>query len=82
MKNAPFGWAMLMYDLEDAQQDLGSLLTEMQNDPGFDEESFRTRLGHIYWHLNRAWHRRNVADELSEDEEAKAGQFPNDLQPV
>jgi hypothetical protein len=82
MKDAPVGWVMLMYDLEDAQEDLGTLRTQMKNDPEFDEECIRVRLGHIYWHLNRAWHRRNVADELSEDEEAQAGQFPNDLLPI
>jgi hypothetical protein len=54
----------------------------MQNDLEFDEESFRIRLGHVYWHLNRAWHRRNVVDDFSEAEAARAGQFPDDLEPI
>lgn len=39
MKDAPVGWAMLMYDLEDAEEHLGTLLTQMQSDSEFDEES-------------------------------------------
>lgn len=82
MKNAPVAWAMLMYDLDDAKEDLGSIIADMQNDPEFDEEDFRIRLGHVYWHLNRAWRRRNVMDDFSEADAAKAGQFPDDLKPI
>ena len=82
MKPAPVAWAMLMYDLDDAKEDLESLLTQMQNDPAFDEECFRVRLGHIYWHLNRAWNRRTVADDLLENNDANAGRFPDDLEPI
>ena len=79
---APVGWAMLMYDLDDAKEDLATLMAAMQNDPEFNEECFRVRLSHIYWHLNRAWYRRNVPEDLSHNDEAKAGQFPDDLQPI
>jgi len=48
MKEAPVAWAMLMYDLDDAKDDLGSIIADMQNDPAFDEASFRIRLGHVY----------------------------------
>ena len=82
MKQAPVAWAMLMYDLDDAKEDLESLLTQMQNDPEFDEECFRVRLGHVYWHLNRAWNRRTVADDLLENNDANAGRFPDDLEPI
>jgi hypothetical protein len=82
MKDAPIAWAMLMYDLDDAKEDLESLLAEMRNDSaGVDEEYFRIRLSHIYWHLNRAWNRRYVPDDLVEIEDANAGQFPDDLDP-
>ena len=82
MDDAPVAWAMLMYDLDDAKVDIETLMTAMQNDPDFDEDCFRVRLGHIYWHLNRAWHRRNIPEELSENEEVKAGRFPDDLEPI
>jgi hypothetical protein len=82
MKDAPVSWAMLMYDLDDAREDLESLLTEMRNnDAEVDEEYFRIRLSHIYWHLNRAWNHRDVPDDLLETDDLNAGQFPHDLEP-
>ena len=42
--DAPVAWAMLMYDLDDAKEDLETLMAAMQNDPEFDEECFRIRL--------------------------------------
>ena len=82
MKEAPVAWAMLMYDLDDAKDDLASIIADMQNDPAFDEASFRIRLGHVYWHLNRAWRRRHGVDEFSEADAATAGAFPDDLEPM
>lgn len=82
MKQAPVAWAMLMYDLDDAREHLESLLTQMQNDPQFDDECFRVTLGHIYWHLNRAWNCRAVRDDQLESNDANAGRFPDDLEPA
>jgi hypothetical protein len=82
MNGSPVGWAMLMYDLDDAKEDLETLMTSMQNDPDFDEDCFRIRLGHIYWHLNCAWLRRNVSEELSDADRASAKRFPDDLEPI
>ena len=82
MKEAPVAWAMLMYDLDDAREHLDSLQTQMQNDPQFDEESFRVALGHIYWHLNRAWNCRAVQDDQLDRNDARAGRFPDDLEPI
>lgn len=82
INDAPVAWAMLMYDLDDAREHLETLMVAMQSDPEFDEECFRVRLGHIYWHLNRAWHRRDIMDDQSDDEDVGSGQFPNDLEPI
>jgi hypothetical protein len=81
-KDAPVAWAMRMYDLDDAREDLESLLAQMQDDPAFDEACFRIRLGHIYWHLNRAWNCRNVLDDQLENIDANAGRFPDDIAPI
>lgn len=50
---------MLMYELDDAREALEKLVNEMKDDPEFSEEQFRIDLGHIYAHLNSAWHIRN-----------------------
>ena len=78
----PVGWAELMYELEDAREHLGNLITEIQNDPTYDEVNLRIDLGHIYSHLNRAWHRRNKDGDISDSEWVEASKFPNDLEPT
>ena len=75
-------WAALMYELEDAMEHLGNLIAEIQNDPEYDDANLRIDLGHIYSHLNRAWHRRNKSGDISETEWVEASRFPNDLEPT
>ena len=78
----PVGWAMLMYELEDAHEHLGNLIRQIASDPGYGEEDFRVDLGHVYAHLNLAWHSRNVQEGLSDEEREVAVRFPTDLSPV
>ena len=83
--SAPEAWAMFSYELEDAAEALAALLSEM-NEDGFDEPELRVNLGHVYAHLNRAWHSRNATtsaalDPTDEQREAWT-QFPTDLSPV
>jgi len=78
----PVGWAMLLNDLEDAHEHLGNLIKEITTDPGYAEGELRIDLGHIYAHLNRAWCRRLVVEDFSEEEWSAAGAFPDDLEPV
>ncbi|MEB1550725.1 hypothetical protein VDQ94_17860 [Xanthomonas campestris pv. campestris] len=78
----PLGWSMLLHDLEDAYEHLGNLIKEISAEPEYGEPELRVDLGHVYAHLNRAWRRRLVADDFSENEWAAAGAFPDDLAPV
>lgn len=74
---------LLVYELADAQQHLNDLLESIQADKPLDEVAFRISLAHIYSHLNRAWHMRNMT--LAEDGQAdwnKLSQFPVDLEPL
>jgi hypothetical protein len=75
----PVGWASLMYELEDALEHLGNLISEIENDPEYDEVNLRIDLGHVYSHLNRAWYLRNKAEGISWDDASK---FPTDLEPT
>jgi len=54
----------------------------MSAEPDFSEEEFRIHLGHVFAHLNRAWHMRNAADELEDKEWAGTTHFPADLKPI
>ena len=78
----PTGWSFLIDDLQDAHEHLGNLIKEMLAEPEYGEPELRVDLGHVYAHLNRAWRRRNVAQDFSEDQWEAAGAFPNDLEPV
>lgn len=81
---APVGWAMLMYELDDAHEHLATLIQQMSNEPGFCEDEFRIHLGHVFAHLNRAWCMRNdtEGDSLDDKEWAETMLFPTDLKPI
>jgi hypothetical protein len=78
----PVGWALLIGELEDAQEHLRNFLTDIDSNPEYGEEELRIDLGHVLAHLNRAWHRRNSSNDLSEKEWNDAREFPRDLDPI
>jgi hypothetical protein len=62
-QTAPVAWALLQYELTDAQEGITSLLRDMTDGKEFSEVEFGIHMAHIYGHLNRAWNGRNAADE-------------------
>ena len=78
----PVGWAALMYELDDAREHIGTLIAEMNTDATYGEANFRIDLGHIYSHLNRAWHRRNIPEDFPDTGWTVGSQFPTDLDPT
>ena len=81
-KNNPVSWALLITELEEAQEHLGSLVDKMANVGAVEEEEYAVDLGHIYAHLNRAWHSRSQDGEISDEQWPVFSNFPNDLKPV
>lgn len=75
-------WALLMDELDDAKEHLTDLTNQMATTGRIDEADFATCLGHVYAHLNRAWHRRNQTCESTDEQRAQFTQFPQDLSPV
>ncbi len=75
-QNNPVNWAMLLYELSDAHEDLGNIFNEMNDAGKIDEVDFRIRLGHIYSHLNAAWNSRNRESETTDKEYEGERQFP------
>jgi hypothetical protein len=71
-----------MYELEDAQEHLAALISKMNSEPDYDEANLRIDLGHVFSHMNRAWHRRDSAEDLCEERWLQASQFPKDLDPI
>ena len=80
----PVAWAMLMYQLGDAHEHLGDLIKQMNVDDEFDEAEYRVCLGHVFAHLNRAWHGRDDTqlDTVSEEVHDEYSKHPVDLDPV
>ena len=81
-ESAPVAWAALMYELEDAQEHLATLISNMNTDTDYDETNLRIDLGHVFSHLNRAWHRREKIEGFDEAEWREASRFPTDLDPT
>jgi hypothetical protein len=81
-KDHPIGWAMLLYELDDAHEHLGSLIKAISSDPKYSEECFRVDLGHVLAHLNRAWRRRLVQENMTDQELDDAREYPGDLRPI
>lgn len=81
-ESAPVAWAAFMYELQDAQEHLAKLISDISSDANYDEANFRIDLGHVFSHLNRAWHGHQKANGLDEAEWVTASRFPTDLDPI
>jgi hypothetical protein len=80
----PVSWAMLMFELSDAQEHLGALIEQMSKAGTIDDEDFSIQMGHIYAHLNRAWHGRDDQglDDVPAEVFAERSKFPVDIKPI
>lgn len=80
----PVAWATLMHELSDAYEHLGALIDQMIAVGAIDEADFGIQMGHIFAHMNRAWHGRNDVqlNNVSEGLHGERSQFPVDLTPV
>jgi hypothetical protein len=75
-------WALLVENLSEAQEHLQKFTENMIKRDSYDESEFSAELGHIYAHLNRAWHSRNQTSEITSEQWPVFSQFPKDLEPV
>ena len=81
-ESTPAAWATLMYELEDAQAHLTTLISEMSSEADYGEVHLRIDLGHVFAHLNRAWRLRDLTEDLDKEQWQRASQFPMDLDPI
>jgi hypothetical protein len=79
----PVAWALLIYELTDAREHLDNLIQQMSAG-AIDDEVFAVDLGHVFAHLNRAWHGRNdsALADLSQSQHKERSRFPSDLKAV
>lgn len=81
-KNNPVEWVLLLDELEEAGEHLEELIKTMCADGTIDDSEYGVRLAHVFAHLNRAWHTRDLEQELSADQWADHSKFPSDLEPA
>jgi hypothetical protein len=81
-KTNPVSWIQLVSGLDDAREHLEELVNKMAADGSVDEEELRVALGHIYAHLNRAWHSRDLPEDIPEKDWERLSRFPQDVAPV
>jgi hypothetical protein len=75
-------WALLVTELDDAQEHLKALIEQLSTDGDCAEDEFAVQLGHVYAHLNRAWHSRNQHQSITREQWAAFSAYPRDLEPV
>ncbi len=68
-----------MNELEDAQEHLHALISEMTEEKIYEVEAFQVNLAHVMSHLNRAWARRDTTEDLTESEWEIGSQFSDEL---
>ncbi len=78
----PVSFALLLTELDEARAHLEELICKMNESGAVDDPELAVCLGHIYAHLNRAWHSRNLDGEKSEEQWPVLSRFPKDLDPV
>jgi len=81
-KSSPVDWARFLCELEDARDHLGNLIEQIAKAGEFEEEDFGIQFGHIYSHLNRAWHSRGYVGEVTKELWVQNSQYPCDLKPL
>ncbi len=75
-------FSRFLYELTDAKEHLENLIRKIAKDDECCEEAFRVDLGHVFAHLNRAWHCRDRKDDDEEAVWETISKFPTDLDPV
>lgn len=78
----PVEWSSFMQELEDAYEHLAKLIADINAAPDYDSANLRVDLGHVFSHLNRAWARRELTRDFTDEEWERASFFPNDLDPI
>lgn len=75
--------AYMLWNLEDAREELSRIIEEFRPGADIDEAEFRVAMAHLYGHLNTAWNVRHATARQLDD--ADGGQlnawkrFPEDI---
>ena len=72
----------ILLNLTEAKDSIDELIREIDENNEYEFGNYLVDMQHIYWHINKAWNGRDfdfLNDKLSDEQEEKFIQFPNDL---
>lgn len=74
----------IAWHLQEAANEIASILKEMETDPEWEIGSFSVGMRHLFHHVNSAWNARHASEtevsECSEDNFEKWRKYPTDLE--
>lgn len=54
---------VILSNLREALEQLVETISDLENEPDYDENAFEAQIQHLYHHLNTAWNARYATDE-------------------
>lgn len=78
----PEAWALLVMEMDEAREHLAALVDRMGRAGCLEKAVFAVELGHVFAHLNRAWHSRGQDAAVTPEQRVACSDFPTDLRPV
>lgn len=76
----------VIYNLEEAHEEIGLILRDMKRDPAYSEAALERALRHVVHHVNIAWNARHAPEtalhEATDDELTAWSKYPTDLEPL
>jgi hypothetical protein len=63
MGKLPMNKHILLFNLQEAREELEHIIAALSTETDYDEHDFRAAMEHAYHHLNTAWNARHASDE-------------------
>jgi enamine deaminase RidA (YjgF/YER057c/UK114 family) len=77
---------MVLYNLEEALEEIGIILRDYKRDTSYSEERFYRAMQHVMRHVNIAWNARDASaaatEDPTDDQMRTWNQYPSDLPPL
>lgn len=76
----------VLYNLEEAHEEIGLIMRDLKRDPAYSEEQLERALRHVVHHVNIAWSARRARaaaiHEATDDELTQRSRYPTDVEPL
>ena len=80
----PMNKPYVLWNLNEAREAIGQLISDIETDADYDFGEFRVDMEHLYHHVNTAWNARESSAErtnaCSQEDFDRWRQFPQDIE--